>query len=526
MKRMLTGRRGTLLILVMLTSIACMAVPFFAPQPVAKPTPQPNPLNVSVIEDANHTASALIAPDTGGQISVTAGDGTKFTLNLPKNALFSEETVTLTVVSAVNGSPLKDGIDAAVKIEPDGLQLLEPATLTIRLPKPVDPKSLLGFGYRAEGQEFHLEPYRLDGSVLTFHLLHFSGYGAGQGNTADASKVVPTAAADRAAQALAVCFSEGGDNCDANSTNNILEDWYSSAVLPEMTVAVTDDNALDGALIEWLQWERAIQMMGLPDNAFSKEQQTLGQLLPKAIQNAINKSFERCVQNNNVSEVIVMLRRAVLAQKLGLSDSIMNDALDKVQKCARFELDLDSTMQAQSKDGPVTAHVQATVPLRFDPSRGSISEYFTGEGDLKYVDITWPQVPNCSFSPTPGSSTKISVLARFNLNLRANAQGDVNIQDNSQTPIFVGLQLSRLSATVTVTCKGFSQQFSNMDTWTPTWAIFHHDELACSGGNDCMYWLRDWTVLNGSIYATKAYQRSQSVMSETTTVDIKHTPQP
>ena len=493
--------------------------------PTAKPTPKPNPLTVSVAVDASHTASARIQPE-GGTLSVTAADGSKFTLTLPKDALLSEETVTMTVVSAVNGLPLKGGLTASVQLAPEGLELFEPATLTVTLPTAPDPKKSVGFAYHATGKEFHLYPLEVSGTTMTFKLLHFSGYGAGQGNASDASQYTPTSAEAQAENELGTALAEcraSGQACTLGNakTEQIMRDWYTSAVQPELTAAETDDAVLDDALVGYFQWARQLALLGIDESKFSKENQAALNSIAIGLKNAIDKAYDRCVNNHDPSQVVVMMRRAKLAAMLGLDNRPgldMNSAVEKVFKCATFELDLDSTIEEETAAGPVRSHVRAKIPLTIDPSTG-LWTWFSGKGTLDFVSIDYPQVGGCSLSAVGHPST-IDVLARF----------DLNIKENARPEIIAILNPNKPNATFTVTCKGVSRSFQ-LDIWAPGWGIFHKDELVCGGavGPGCGFVIRDWVYLGRSIFATKPYQRSTNAgkahISETTTLDLKHTPQ-
>ena len=493
--------------------------------PAANPTPKPNPLTVSVALDTKHVASARIEPE-GGTISVAAADGTKFTLTMPKDALLSEETITMTVVSAVNGLPLKGGLTASVQLAPEGLELFEPATLTVTLPTATDPKESVGFAYSSTGKDFHLYPLEISGTTMTFELLHFSGYGAGQGNASDASQYTPTSAEAQAENEMGAALAEcraSGQACtlDNAKTEQIMRDWYNDAVQPQLSAAETDDTVLDDALVEYFQWARQLMLLGIDESKFSKENQAALNSIVIGLKNAIDKAYDRCVNNHDPSQVVVMIRRAKLAAMLGLDNRPgldMNSAVEKVFKCATFELDLDSTIEEETAAGPVRSHVRAKVPLTIDPSTG-LWTWFSGKGSLDFVSIDWPQPnPNCNLSAVGHPST-IDVLARFDLNIQANAHPEIIAMINPNKP----------NATMTMTCKGVSRSFQ-LDIWAPGWSILHKDELSCGGavGPGCGFVIRDWVVLGGSIYATKPYQRSANAgkaqISETTTLDLKHTP--
>src|SRR5882762_2702554 len=57
------------------------------------------PLNVTVQLDKKQTASKLV-PRTGGSVSLNAADGSKFTLDVPADALDADTTITMTAVKS------------------------------------------------------------------------------------------------------------------------------------------------------------------------------------------------------------------------------------------------------------------------------------------------------------------------------------------------------------------------------------------------------------------------------------------
>ena len=119
---------------------------------------EPNPVKVSVRTDDSKAVSAVI-PIEGGDISATATDGTKFNLKVPAGALAGNEKITLVPVSSIAGLPLSGGLSAAVQLQPEGLLLLTPATLTIEPATPVPENELTAFGYRGDGDDLSLMRY-------------------------------------------------------------------------------------------------------------------------------------------------------------------------------------------------------------------------------------------------------------------------------------------------------------------------------------------------------------------------------
>lgn len=154
---------------------------------VQTPVQEPNPLTVTLVNDmtipdpstmdlsaidpdnpdiASITAmfsptlisgSAEIGPE-GGEVSVTSSSGVKYTYRIPAGAL--EDTITFTIKPYTNieGAPLSGALLGAVEIGPVGLELNEPAILTIE-PAPgatAAPDELVAtFAFMPDGTDFY-----------------------------------------------------------------------------------------------------------------------------------------------------------------------------------------------------------------------------------------------------------------------------------------------------------------------------------------------------------------------------------
>ena len=134
-------------------------------------------MSVRPVADSTRTVSAELDA-TGGSISATAADGTRFVLDLPPDALGGQTTVRMTP-SAVEDFPLSKGFIGGVQLEPEGLILLVPATLTIKPGRIALRPDAVAFAYRGQGQEFALDVNTISSDAMTLQLLHFSGYGGG-----------------------------------------------------------------------------------------------------------------------------------------------------------------------------------------------------------------------------------------------------------------------------------------------------------------------------------------------------------
>jgi hypothetical protein len=130
--------------------------------------------------DSTGAVSQPIGP-AGGTLITTGSNGATYSLVIPPGALVSQELVTMTPVAAIPNLPISEGLIAAAHFGPEGLQFLEPATLTIQMPAGVDASLVVGFGFQDAGDDFYLTPAAVNGSIITLGMNHFTNQGAGQG---------------------------------------------------------------------------------------------------------------------------------------------------------------------------------------------------------------------------------------------------------------------------------------------------------------------------------------------------------
>ena len=213
--------------------------------PTVEPPPQPDPLNVGVTLDSQQSVSATLSP-AGGSLSLQAADGTAVTLTLPAGALWSEESITLTMVSGIAGLPLSNGLLAAVEMEPEGLQLFNLAQLTIRPAAAFTAEELSGFGYYGTGDDFYLSPVQLEGTAIVFQITHFSGARAGRGTAGDRARQQQRVPSRPEAQALQQ-LSDGGYRADVEQ---LYARWMDE-ISPKIDAAVTNVAVLESAFADF-----------------------------------------------------------------------------------------------------------------------------------------------------------------------------------------------------------------------------------------------------------------------------------
>jgi hypothetical protein len=191
------------------------------PVPTTAATPIAGLTNVVLEATTGVTGNV---PRSGGSVSATAANGTKYTLDIPSGALAADTQISMFPVSDVTNLPAGAEITAAVHLAPEGLQLAVPANLTIDLPTGSATTGLAGFGYVGDAQDGHLAPISVDGTAVTLDVRHFSGYGAG------------TTLGDIVGddEGRGVFLQAYYDAIGTDRIATVLDDWYRALVQPKL----------------------------------------------------------------------------------------------------------------------------------------------------------------------------------------------------------------------------------------------------------------------------------------------------
>jgi hypothetical protein len=307
--------------------------------------------NIIVFLDDQGSASSIIAPELGGSIETFGPDGTKYLLTIPPNALVEEREITITPIVNIVGLPLPNGMLTAVQFEPDGLRLLEPATLTIELPFQA-PSGLVGFLFNNNGEGFHLFPTEANSNTLSFSLFHFSSVGAAliDCEQMEAFDVVNwLTQEDRAKQRIALLNAFIENNCEsldvdaaARALMEIHYDWFydSAGVSTLLIKAQTDpEGFLDHAISQLNSWYLSLQSScempscnpnlfpfaqpfdcGHPDGFLCTNLDDVSEAAAAAVLRAFRQAVinanNRCAQGqqSNDEEAIEILRKACILE--------------------------------------------------------------------------------------------------------------------------------------------------------------------------------------------------------------------
>jgi hypothetical protein len=269
-------------------------------------------LDVTVQLDKKQTATGKVS-QTGGSVSLTAADGSKFTLDVPANAVEADTTITMTAVKSLDGAPLANNTPTAVQLEPSGLFLKEMATLTIVPAKEIPTKEQIIFGYEGGGQDYHLAVIDPKSKEIKIKLMHFSGAGVGSGSDSDWAATLQLQA-DNAYTRLAQKLGEllqparfGEGSFDASKVGetalSILKQFEEQVVLKEIAAAELDCKHARKALQDLIYLGRLCRLLSapLPDD-FAEKVSKLEEIARKCSGgNNSNRSYRVSGKSNNVS---------------------------------------------------------------------------------------------------------------------------------------------------------------------------------------------------------------------------------
>lgn len=499
---------------------------------------QGNPLTVQV--NLSSTTSSGAVDSAGGEIQVTDQNGNVITLSIPEGAVY-EEQVSMTVISSLDGATLSGGLLAGVDIQPDGLQLLKPAMLTI---EPADPDIiadllsmdseylLTTFAYRGNGSDFHYYPYRIVDDKIVMIIQGFSGYGGGGANQGDRQSQKshpPSDPRDQANQEIEEILTEEARQQQEDpdyqppeenqeKLTEILRRWLHDSVIPMAEAAETDDSILHCAVNEWLTWEATAQILGVIDvdrNPFTAEIATITGHIRNGYQNALNRSHQRAVSNNDASEIQMTLLLEAESQLLGFD----HDATEILEKIRRFELEFES--EISESGGGFTVGVETeTIMLPFDEDNFK----YTGEGSISHVKVEFLcMISHSTFPGTFFAETGDIPVPRAT---RPSCDGRTLPQPPAPpTPdMLLVVEPGLPTEIVTIQCEDHEEPvpYPFQPVWFGSFGFLHEDILDESEG----FLVTGWNITFGQPYATKTLSKSADGLIGNTELTLHYAPLP
>ena len=383
------------------------AAPTVTASPTAEPTATPTPpppgfdpaatpapsdaLDVTPTLESDRAVTEVVDSEEGGTITATAAGGATFTLTIPPAGLFEDEAITLTPVAGLAGLPIA-AAPAAVDIQPHGLDLGEPATLTITPAAAIPVADQFTFAAREGGLDVHGFPPTASTSAIELPLTHFSIYGAAAATDAEVAEVTGRVAVDAQAQfeaEISGLLQESrrtGEEYDTTEIAAIMRRLFDTVVRPRLIAAESDDTLAVLAVGTFFGWDRQRQLLG--DDGSLEGLSTEGRnRVETIIEYAYDVAVGRCLGGDlGAGGSLMQLARQAALLGVDLDTSVYTD----LESCLRFEIDYEVGLQVvnprpflddteytdvtvTATDVPLTPHVRrarAVLVRRHGAARG------------------------------------------------------------------------------------------------------------------------------------------------------------
>lgn len=493
------------------------------------PTPDLSPLSISVAFDAERAVSAPVGAE-GGQLSATGADGTVYTLSIPAGALAYTQTLTLAPSASVAGLPLSGGALGAAQIAPEGLILMQPATLTIAPPELPEAATIYAFGFDDTGAEFHLRgsddaAAQLAGTkTISIRAPKLRGYGAGKGTQADVAqyrgKHRPSRIADRIVEdGLIVLLPT-------------YEEWVEEKreemgdILALLKQAGKQPEAIEEAVLAYIEWDYRVGRHPQKDTDLGPERAAFRERLRQAIKTASAGAAERCYSKHNLADGLRLQRWLYYLYTYAKpTDSRYLEAM--VMKCLSFDLEVQASFVRNGNPGGTNIRIDVGVEsrIRLKPVLNYPLFGLVGQGELTVKRAIYNSQVECSERFIPKTTHPMRVI---NVTIVPDGSNGYNVDSILFDP-GKGIQ-----GTVFWTCDSGDGDKAYDLLYTAEFSMIHQDELH-GGTNSGIFRLPHWQPSGGDQIATtgKTYQRSKDLpdavgtiwrVEEDTTFILRHRP--
>ena len=397
-----------------------------------------------------------ITAANGGSISATAADGTVFTLEVPANAIFSDQEVVMTPARATGSFPFRGGLAAGVDLKPGGLILLTGARLTIHTPTSIPLSEETPVAWNGSGEDFFLFPPDPAGGDLSMQIFHLGGYGVAGGTDAEREaqllrepladndvlthRISPLLRAARGIHAAARGIaprSTADWRADLKSYLNLVYD----AVRTRMLAYDGEPRAVLSLINQALQWRAAVERyLGPLDTEFPGRADEIHSLFTQMMKKALHVAHERCSANVSAADQLPSL--IALSGLLALDVQLdINEAV----RCLTFRLRFKSTITQSVPLAPGVSPTDASETIRADVTFRTTTNPFrtSGQGTVNFTAYNMSNPGLCSYTHTSSPGRFTGVLSWRNL-----SSGDGPLQLNSldydvAVPVEVQCHVSR-----------------------------------------------------------------------------------
>ncbi len=376
---------------------------------------------ITVESDPLLEVSETISAKAGGSISAAAADGTLFTLEVPPNAFFVDQTISMTPVRSAASFPFAGGLAAGVLLQPAGLLLLNGATLSVHTPTAIPRAEETPVAWNGSGEDFFLFPPDPAGGDLRMQIFHLGGYGVARATDAEREAQLrrdPLADADllshrmspflrsgRAAAAPASRVSLEATTDWKSDFKTAMDIWY-GVLRSRMLEHDGDPQTFLDLMGQVSEWKSLVERdLGSLDTVFPGRRDEIKSLWSQMARKALAEIHKRCSQD--ARHIQYLQRIAFLAEFFGLDVQIQ---VAETLGCLTFKLRFESTLQVTkhypSPVGDLSARETVLAEVTLRTTKTDIGEYLTkGDGTIDYTEVSATLSSHCTYTKTSAPGT-------------------------------------------------------------------------------------------------------------------------
>jgi len=385
---------------VVASSVASTA-PAFANK--AAPSRKSGPIDTKLTLDQPHAVGVQITTAAGGVIVVSGRKGAKVTLTFPAGSVPEDTLVTATPITKTTGRFTSKGMLAGVQLQPEGLNLLKPATARFaRRGKAKKGTRLVFVGTQGDGRDLYRLPpptrtrgkgkkrvvVPVNGSVVS--LSHFSTVQAfdwSQATLAELDAINhPAVGLDQLSQNVSKLLTQKPP-VTVNEINEVMDQFRTRFIVPLVDVAAAGvANACSARSIARARstmqivftFERQAQLLG------GGEEGNAPQIAASLLTGVGNCMSTLCVQlaDPRVGNYLLKISRDLQLLGADYNPAFFAALQQNAIACGTFEVRLDSQIDHAAPDYQWSFHVKGTVkvtPLSSTHPRGPV-EYVSSSG--------------------------------------------------------------------------------------------------------------------------------------------------
>jgi hypothetical protein len=351
----------------------------------------PNPRNLQPTLAASSTASADMGW-AGGTIEASGPAGASYRLEIPPEALPVQTTITMTPLSELTGF---GSLDASlehmlgVELEPEGLQLLVPATLTMMPAVALPPAGIATGDYLGHGEDAGLLLADTTDTTITFEISHFSGYWSiwplemedwrvfendmqRAKETAVRSQIGKFLMVQRQLQLAGLLPRE---TSISEVARNLLREFDVEEEFLQGRLALADNGCFEAqaAIQGYLVYDQLLQMLGVADDPelYDQFRQPIPDDLFTVVWNlCLDEEYQRCAATGDwprLARFLLSQDRQRALWDFPLTAEQIADGKDRLERCGRWRVELTTNQELLDPIHLVDAEFASEILVRFRP---------------------------------------------------------------------------------------------------------------------------------------------------------------